>query len=88
MGEWQPIETAPKDGVTIWVAVKPCILGWYKAEEIKKIPYRVCMVRYDTWNRQWRFSQTGTAIQYPDYYNPEFWQPCPIPIAPEIEHVD
>ena len=88
MGEWQVISTAPKDGSAVWIAVKPCIWGLYKLEEQKKIPFTVCLVRYDTWNHQWRLLQSGEAIQYSKYHNPEFWQPCPIPVAPGIENVD
>lgn len=84
MSDWQPLETAPIDGKLVWLAAKPFWVG-LRAADMEKVHHHVFTARYDTWNQYWRKAQTGDAVIGPQYFNPEFWQPCPVPSAPPLE---
>lgn len=72
MQDWQPIETAPKDGTQVIVC------GRYSDD--------VAIARWD--GRYWSCVSDGCAViesqcdfgtEYRTFEVPSFWQPCPKP---------
>lgn len=61
--EWQPIETAPKDGTPI--------LGWWGLDRY----FRGAVVRWVDPSRGWELSWSGERLVDP----PTHWQPLPPP---------
>lgn len=74
MGEWQPIETAPKDGTTILALCRPCYV-----ESGKPMPFSYINVVW--WRGEkfkdslwpWRHSLSDSAAE------PTDWMPLPEP---------
>ena len=58
-GEWKPIKTAPHDGTTIFIDAK-------LNSDIIDI-HKILIVRYDSWNCQFRTLEKGEVIDYPQY---------------------
>jgi hypothetical protein len=72
MNDWQPIETAPKDGTTVIVYdpayAQPVVPGAWDSEEEAE------------GGQTWRASDAEW-----DRLNPTHWMPLPAPPAPEYE---
>jgi hypothetical protein len=73
VSEWQPIETAPKDG-TLVVLVGKIVDGWAQ-------PTRACV---GSWSFEQRppYFVAGWAFVAPGYiaeFNPTHWMPLPEP---------
>jgi hypothetical protein len=72
MMDWQPIETAPKDGVIV-LAVKESTLPWAKDFSVARFPYPL----KQRWN--------GGAWEADDGHvyepQPTHWMPLPAPPA-------
>jgi ABC-type phosphonate transport system ATPase subunit len=69
VSEWQPIETAPKDGTRLLVAcVGECGTRWM----------------YVAWNkkRHWRLMETKTGSFMEVHDTPTHWMPLPDPPKP------
>ena len=66
MSEWQPIETAPKDGTAI--------IGFFP-------PDLVCEVYYDDDDDDpgWWYANTGRGDYHEDRVFPTHWIPLPAP---------
>lgn len=79
---WEPIESAPRDGTLVWLAVKPFIMPLTAAEH-EKVDYQSVLVRYDTWEWEWRLHQTGEQVRFPKWCMPKFWMLCERPKPPE-----
>lgn len=74
MNEWQPIETAPKDGTAVLVTG-----GTYGCDDIScefhHLPFKeVAVARWDKVDRMWWFCFGGAF-----YANPTCWMPLPDP---------
>lgn len=73
--EWQPIETAPKDGEMVLVNdTTPGYTPWVAAS----------YVYGDDWNG-WVYDDSSTADANPLGPNPTHWLPVP-PLTPNVEH--
>ena len=69
MTEWQPIETAPRDGTVIWCYEKYG-LGW---------PHAIKFASYDEW-QGWIYADEMMCDYVPE---PTHWMPLPAPPASE-----
>ena len=74
MSEWQPIETAPKDGT--WVLACGGILDVYPAEDV---PPMVAV----RWQQNWWLVSAVDAGQLLSYERPTHWMPLPAPPSQE-----
>lgn len=82
MSEWQPIETAPKDGTAIdlWVADRRLPNGY--VIPAKRIPN--CSYREPQWNGDrpgwtWHESSDECDSELNADYTPTHWMPLPAP---------
>ena len=82
--DWQPIETAPKDGRACWLAIKPFNMHLLP-KDFSKLKHHVILARYDTWQGYWRQAATGEGLIGPGYLTPDFWQLCIVPAAPDMK---
>jgi len=71
MSEWQPIETAPKDGSSV-LAYAPLSTDPHRADK----PYRILPMRWDE-SQCWR-----TDIMPFVRFSPTHWMPLPAPPEP------
>lgn len=62
---WKPIKTALHDGTTIWIAVKRFMINGISVSD--KSYQRILIVRYDSWNHQFRTLEKGEVIDFPEY---------------------
>jgi hypothetical protein len=65
MSEWQPIETAPKDGTTI-LAFFADRVGYVARQDVQAVAWRE--------NDGWASTQTGWTLAWPTH-----WMPLPDP---------
>jgi hypothetical protein len=83
MGDWQPIETAPKDGtaVLVWDAYEGALtVGWVVAKYLANYGFSVGRMTTDLYNS----GRMGWARATPDLagfhlklINPTHWMPLP-----------
>lgn len=70
MSDWQPIETAPKDGTRVLVF---CLTGWRSA------PHQITVAEYSNL-LGWSLADTGANAEDADLDGPPlYWQPLPSP---------
>jgi hypothetical protein len=79
--EWQPIETAPKDGTEILV-----LDGWmYRGDPEKRMHYVIRCVSFDTENSCWGICEDGEILDD----DPSYWMPrTALPPAPQHADVE
>lgn len=91
MSNWQPIETAPKDGSRVlccWVGGEPCFLVWKTNRRLLKPEYRELSAEEKAWLEQFSNPYFGDPNEDDDYdlartgKGPTHWMPLPEP--PEI----
>ena len=74
--EWQPIETAPRDGTHIWVYMEECqIEAWWDGEEW----YCVRLALHGCGYCSWRDHASSRDDA------PTHWMPLPDPPQSEVE---
>lgn len=61
--DWQPIETAPKDGTNILVC----------AEDV------MSTVKWDDFFKEWALVVSGSQSEDDEFYGPTHWMPLPPP---------
>ena len=69
--DWQPIETAPRDGTWILLRGGTSKYGWYG----DNFPPMVC-AQFDCSSWQFAYYESG---YYGEYKNPTHWMPLPAP---------
>lgn len=81
---WQPIETAPKDGTAILVlldcATQPVVhLAWYRSKQEWDECGQYCdFESFEYWNGWWSYTRNSvTQEKLDDYREPKFWMPMP-----------
>lgn len=75
MSEWQPIETAPRDGTFVLGCVKPPSGAWIEEYEQWQAPRTVCWRGFHPnapGKKQWRDANGRPFL-------PTHWQPLPEP---------
>jgi hypothetical protein len=83
MGDWQPIETAPKDGtaVLVWDAYEGALtVGWQVAKYLAKDGHSVGRMTTDLYNSGlmgWVRAAPDLAGFYFKLMNPTHWMPLP-----------
>ena len=70
MNEWQPIETAPKDGTRI--------LAFFALEENDEYYAQIVIIRWSYYKR-WESADYGGEIDYEFDSQPTHWMPLPNP---------
>lgn len=93
MNEWQPIETAPKDGTKVLGFGSGTDRGVWPAD--KKMPEMMCVI-YWSWHEVDDFEDAGEGLfkkvkkialemwqpHGPHFFKPTHWMPLPEPPAP------
>lgn len=75
MNDWQPIETAPRDGTSIllWTASGPVIGWWETGREFLNSPH------FNDWSKGMLGEGTGHDMGFDRVYAPTHWLPLPAP---------
>lgn len=81
MTDWQPIETAPKDGTTVLLAYKDeLLIGWYQDEQ--RIRHGQVISSTKKWTGYGVFDRIYPSTSEPPP-EPTHWMPLPKP--PEVK---
>jgi hypothetical protein len=78
MNEWQPIETAPKDGTRF--------LAFFPLEKNDEYYAQIVIIRWSYYKR-WESAEYGGELDYEFDSQPTHWMPLPNPPKQEKEIV-
>lgn len=76
MSEWQPIETAPKDGTEVLIGGGFFDWDGSYGEDVPHTGVTIASWQYRHGAKQWRGNACGGYDEY-YWYNPTHWMPLP-----------